>query len=250
MISTARSRNLTVTRAGIAGSLFVLMVVLLCVRLGFWQLDRLEQKRTRNATAYARLREAPIQLDHAPRDTAGLIFRKAIVTGTYDDARTIIIAGRTDRGVPGVYVLTPLRVGAGAVLINRGFMPSADASHVELERIREPAPAGLHGMIVYLGHDEQSPDSAATGFKTVWYRPAIDQLRPQFPYPLASYVVQLLPAEGAPQYPLRLAPPALDEGPHMGYAIQWFGFAAIGVIGWLVLLLKRKKGGPQAAPLV
>jgi surfeit locus 1 family protein len=152
--------------------------------------------------------------------------------------------------VPGVYVLTPLRTGAGAVLINRGFMPSADANHVDLAQIREPSPAGLEGMIVYLGYDDHAPDSAASVFRTVWYRPSIDQLRPQFPYPLASYVVQLLPARGAPEYPRRLPPPTLDEGPHMGYAVQWFSFAAIAVIGFLVLLLKRKKGGPQAAPLV
>lgn len=240
---------MSVTRAGIAGTLFVLMVVLLCVRLGFWQLDRLEQKRTRNATAHARLLEPPVSLDRAFLDTAGLIFRKAVVTGTYDDARTIIIAGRTDDGVPGVYVLTPLRVGRSAVLVNRGFMPSADANHIERERIREPSPTRGVGMIVYLGHDEHKPDSSATGFKTVWYRPSMNQLRPQFPYPLASYVVQLLPGPGAPRYPRRLPVPALDEGPHMGYAIQWFSFAAIGVIGWLVVVMK-KRGGRSATPPV
>jgi surfeit locus 1 family protein len=237
------------TRSGLAGSFFVLLVVLLCVRLGFWQLDRLEQKRTRNAAAHSRLAQPPVDVATASADTAGLIFRRAVVTGTYDDARSIIIAGRTDRGLPGVYVLTPLRTGTTAVLINRGFVPSADANHIDLKEIREPSPTGAEGMIVYLGHDEHAADPAESVFKTIWYRPSIEQLRQQSPYPLARYVVQLLPAQRAPQYPQRLAPPELDEGPHLGYAVQWFSFATIGVIGWLLAVLKRKKGDPQAAPL-
>jgi surfeit locus 1 family protein len=237
------------TRAGLAGSFFVLLVVLLCVRLGLWQLDRLDQKRTRNAAAHARLAQPPVDLATASPDTAAMIFRRAVVTGTYDDARSIIIAGRTHRGLPGVYVLTPMRTGTSAVLINRGFMPSADANHIDLKQLREPSPTGAEGMVIYLGHDEHTAAPAADGFKTIWYRPSIEQLRQQSPYPLARYVVQLLPARDAPQYPQRLPPPELDEGPHLGYAVQWFSFAAIGVIGWLVAILKRKKGDPQAAPL-
>lgn len=171
-----------------------------------------------------------------------MIFRRAIVTGVYDDARTIIIAGRSLRGTPGVYVLTPLHVGGSAVFINRGFAPSSDAAHVDVTTLREPAPDSLEGLVTYLGHDE-NPVAADRNFKRVWYRPSIAQLRAQSPYPVASYVVQLLPAPDAPESPVRLPAPVLDEGRHLGYAIQWFSFAGIFVIGWAVIVFRRKPGG-------
>jgi surfeit locus 1 family protein len=238
----AVERPLTVTRAGILGTIATFIVVVVCARLGFWQLDRLEQKQERNAAAHARAAQPHVRLGSAARDTAGMIFRRAIVTGVYDDAHTIIVAGRSFRGTPGVYVLTPLRVGGSAVFINRGFTPSADAAHVDIAKLREPAPDSLEGLIMYLGQDE-NPVARDRAFKRIWYRPSIAQLRAQSPYPVASYVVQLLPAPGAPESPTRLPAPALDEGPHLGYAIQWFSFALIFVIGWAVLVFRKKQGG-------
>lgn len=234
-------RAMTFSRAGIIGTFAVIIVVLGCTRLGFWQLDRLEQKRARNAATHARAAEPPVQLTSAIRDTAGMIFRRATVTGAYDDERTIIIAGRSSRGVPGVYILTPVRLGGSAVLVNRGFVPSPDAEHVDLAPLREPDPRKADGLIVYLGHDDQSANSPTAAFQRVWYRPSIGQLRAQFPYPLADYVIQLLPAADAPRLPDRLPAPALDEGPHLGYAIQWFSFAAIFLIGWFVMVFRRKR---------
>jgi surfeit locus 1 family protein len=235
-------RPLTLSRAGLIGTIGTFIVVLVCARLGFWQLDRLQQKRQRNAAAHARAAEPPVRLGSATRDTGGMIFRRAIVTGTYDDSRTIVVAGRSFQGVPGVYVLTPLRIGGSAVFINRGFTPSADAAHVDVAKLREPSPDSLQGLIVYLGHDENAVASHST-FKRVWYRPSIAQLRAQSPYPVADYVVQLLPVQGAPDSPVRLPVPTLDEGRHLGYAIQWFSFAGIFVIGWAVIVFRRKKGG-------
>jgi surfeit locus 1 family protein len=235
-------RPLTISRGGIFGTIGTFIVVLICARLGFWQLDRLEQKQHRNAVAHVRAALPAVRLASAPRDTAGMIFRRAVVTGIYDDARTIIIAGRSFRGTPGVYVLTPLRVGGSAVFINRGFTPSADAAHVDVAELREPAPDSLAGMIVYLGHDE-SAVVAKPAFKRVWYRPSIAQLRAQSPYPVADYIVQLLPSPDAPQSPVRLPAPILDEGPHLGYAIQWFSFAGIFLIGWTAIVFRRKQGG-------
>jgi cytochrome oxidase assembly protein ShyY1 len=45
---------------------------------------------------------------------------------------------------------------------------------------------------------------------------------------------------------VRLEPPPLGAGTHLGYALQWFSFALIGLTGWIVLLL-RSRAGPAAA---
>jgi cytochrome oxidase assembly protein ShyY1 len=36
--------------------------------------------------------------------------------------------------------------------------------------------------------------------------------------------------------------PTFDEGPHLSYAIQWFAFATIAVVGGAVLLLRDRRG--------
>ena len=36
-----------------------------------------------------------------------------------------------------------------------------------------------------------------------------------------------------------LETPAIDEGPHKSYALQWFSFALIFLVGWITLMLRR-----------
>ena len=97
--------------------------------------------------------------------------------------------------------------------------------------MREPVSKDLSGLIVPAPQDGRAGvTDTGVSFRRVWYRPDIAALREQFPYPLADYVVQLLPVRGATTYPIRIARPRLDEGPHLGYAIQWFAFAVIGVL--------------------
>jgi surfeit locus 1 family protein len=236
--------TLVISRGEIWGSIIVVVVALVCVRLGVWQLDRLEQKRARNATTLQRMSEPPVDLNQiadirAAGDTTGLIFRRTVLDGAYDDARTVVIAGRSLRGVPGVHILTPMRIGPAAVLVNRGWMPSADAAHVQLDSIIEPPPEDLNGLLTPYPEDYGRPPRTGT-FQRVWYQMNAQQLRDQFPYPVLPVIAQILPRADQPQYPIRLQVPELEEGPHFGYAIQWFSFACIAVVGWSALLLTRR----------
>jgi surfeit locus 1 family protein len=239
--------TLVITRGEIWGSIIVLMVALVCVRLGIWQLDRLGEKRARNATTVQRMAEAPVNLNAianitAAKDTTGLIFRRTLLDGAYDDERTVVIAGRSLRGVPGVHILTPMRIGGSAVLVNRGWMPSADGARVELDSIREPPPEELEALLTPYPEDYGRPPQTGA-FQQVWYQMNAQQLRDQFPYPMVPVIAQILPHADQPQYPIRLKAPELDEGPHFGYAVQWFSFACIAIIGWTALLLTRRRKG-------
>ena len=237
---------LVVTRGVVWGTAIVLAVALLCIRLGIWQLQRLEYKRDRNEATRQRMAEPPAALTALTTDSTGFLFRRVVLDGGYDDARTIIIAGRSLRGIPGVHVLTPMSVGGAAVLVNRGWMPSADAATIEVDSIREPPPEGWQAILTPFPADlgqRAAPDT----FLRVWHHMNGAQLRRQFPYPLLPFVAQILPHAEQPQYPIRLSAPVLDEGPHLGYAIQWFSFAAIAVVGWIVLLItqRRKEDGSR-----
>ncbi|NIQ52124.1 MAG: SURF1 family protein, partial [Gammaproteobacteria bacterium] len=120
------TRPLDVTPAGVLGSIAVLVVAAVCVRLGFWQLDRLQERRDRNAVVEARMAMPPVALAGLPSDTAGLVHRRVTLAGGYDHAHDLVLAGRSMGGLPGVYLYSPLRLGTGAVLVERGWLPSAD----------------------------------------------------------------------------------------------------------------------------
>jgi surfeit locus 1 family protein len=38
---------------------------------------------------------------------------------------------------------------------------------------------------------------------------------------------------------VHIPPPEQDNGPHLGYAIQWFSFALIFLVGWVTLMLRK-----------
>jgi surfeit locus 1 family protein len=105
--TTTPAGPITITRAGLIGTIAILIVAVVCVRLGIWQLHRLGQRQERNRLLAARMAGAPVHVTSATRDTTNLIFRRAAVEGHYDHDRAIVLPGRSLRGMPGVYLLTP-----------------------------------------------------------------------------------------------------------------------------------------------
>jgi surfeit locus 1 family protein len=77
--------------------------------------------------------------------------------------------------------------------------------------------------------------------KTTWSRLDRAALRNRLPYPIHSFYIQQLPDSALPRFPRRLDPPALDDGPHLYYAIQWFAFAAIAVVFAIVMLRQPRE---------
>ncbi|HEX9107123.1 MAG TPA: SURF1 family protein [Longimicrobiales bacterium] len=238
--------TLRITRAGIVGSLVVLVVAATCVRLGIWQLHRLDERRGRNARIAARMAAPALALERSSGDTAGLAFRRVTARGTWDDERTIVWAGRSLQGDPGVYVLTPLLLpGGGAVVVNRGWLPSPDAATVDLASYKVLGSVQLAGLLVPYPPPDETADTMR---RRVRYH--VDQagVAASLPYPVEPVLLQLTPTADARQLPRPLPPPALDEGPHLSYAIQWFSFAVIGIVGWVVLLLRSPRADTERVP--
>jgi surfeit locus 1 family protein len=236
-------RPLEVTRSGVLATLAVFAAVAVCVRLGVWQLDRRAERAVRNAVVAERGAAEPLALAAVPRDTAELTYRRATLAGTADPAGTIVLAGRSRGGAPGVHVLTPVRIQGGAVLVNRGWLPAPDAATVDLDAVRREGPVRVEGILLPF------PDVAIhargeSGFRRTWFRMDGAAIRGQYPYAVAPlYLSAAGPFEpaggdGAGGDPLPPDPPSLDPGPHLSYAVQWFSFAAIFLVGWAILLLR------------
>ena len=188
------------TRSRIIGTLLVLVIAAVCIRLGFWQLARLEEKRTINAALAERSAQPSVRLSSALRDTVGLIFRPAVASGQYDNERTIIFPGRSHRGQPGVLVLTPLRLAGGsAVLVQRGWVPSADGVSVDLEPMRVDSAVTVSGLVLTFPGAENTRGAraqtteATDSFRRNWFRVDSEELHAAFPYPLLPLLLQRLP---------------------------------------------------------
>lgn len=234
------------TRSGMLAALVIVVVAAVCVRLGFWQLDRRGQRLDRNAAIAERMAAPPADLTVMPLDTAGLVHRAATVSGTYDHDRSLILGARSHRGVPGVYLLTPLHLGDGAILVNRGWVPSPDAATVDFTALHRPPAATVAGVLMAFP-DVPRTETGDT-FRTRWFRLNGEAIRAQYPYDMAPLYLQEMgprPADTSPTtalHPVPLDPPALDGGPHLSYAIQWFGFAAVFLIGGIALATAPDRG--------
>src|SRR5258708_6022169 len=133
-------------RRDIIGAIVALAIAIVCVRLGFWQLDRLGQRRARNAILAARLALPPLTVDRETSPDSARQ-RRLIARGVYDFAGELIGAGRSFDGTPGLALVTPLRLKDGsAVFVDRGWVPSPDARHVDQARYREPDSATVEGL--------------------------------------------------------------------------------------------------------
>jgi surfeit locus 1 family protein len=145
--------------------------------------------------------------------------------------------------VPGVEVATPLRPFANdtAVLVLRGYVPSADAISYDGSIHREPDSAGVAGIVMLMPADSAgAAPSTRNGLET-WRRLDLASVRARLPYPVSSlYIIADSPATASPA-PRRSRPSALDDGPHLNYAIQWFAFATIAFGGAAALWWRRRQ---------
>jgi surfeit locus 1 family protein len=198
------------------------IVAAVCVRLGLWQLDRLADRKGRNAMIEAAFREAPIPAELAISDSVRR-FRRVIASGRWNYAGETTIIGRTRSGSPGVHIVTPMTLGEGRreILVNRGWVYSPDARTVDLTRWHE----GDRGEVI--GYVDELPSSLRTSGAS-------------------RYIVALADSAAKPvadvKRPSRLAaPPFNEKGPHLGYAVQWFSFAAIALIGAPLVVTRQRR---------
>jgi surfeit locus 1 family protein len=207
---------------------------LLCARLGVWQLSRLDERRSLNRTIESRLSMPPLHLDWPPPgSTDTLTYRRVTFSGRADYAREIVVVGRSLGGVPGVHVVTPVVTERGAVLVERLWARSPDAATIDLATTREDSSLAIEGVFMPSGLPR--PSSQETWpIRVASINPEI--LAGRFPYTLYGLAVRRTTdaPEGVTLVPL----PVLTEGSHMSYAVQWFAFAVIALVGSIVLMVK------------
>jgi surfeit locus 1 family protein len=218
-------------------SVVAIFLAIVFLSLGAWQLRRLSDRQAQNAFLASRRLGPVLPLDSLPADTGAAHFRRVRITGGYDYGKEIIFTLRGRNGSPGVNILTPLlRNGKdSAVLVNRGWVYSPDGTSVDLARWREADTVNATGFVETFPTQGPFPPpnpARPRAFRRL-YRAALEKV---FPYPIANYYVVLTDSSSSASAPPRVEPLPLDEGPHRSYAIQWFSFAAISIIGLMIFI--------------
>jgi surfeit locus 1 family protein len=213
------------------------LLALGCFRLSRWQVDRLTQRRARNALLSERLAAPPVAPGAVPSDTSLGHYRRVSLSGVFDYEHELALALRARDGSPGVYILTPLKTPDGrVVLVNRGWVYAPDGMSVDLTRWREKDSVAVEGFLETFV--EPRGRVGMIDRPTLVRRLVRDSLTPMVAasslYPYVVVVTQPAP----PSAPARVAPPSLSEGSHLSYAIQWAAFGVIAIVG-MVLALRR-----------
>ena len=224
------------------------------IGLGIWQLQRLQERRATNAQIRALMDQPPVVLTGATGQLPEYTAVRA--SGIYDFANEIVQRNRAHDQEPGVEVFTPLRlVGtATAVLVDRGWIPYTQADQAARAPFDVPSSAvtvvGLarasQSRTFFLLPTDPTPSPSAPRLDQ-WFWVNIPQIQGQTPYPLLPFYLQSAPRADVAALPISNYDDIdLSDGPHLSYAIQWFSFTAILIVGSLVLWRQQRRR-PQKA---
>src|SRR5438876_631535 len=104
------------------GHILVVVIVAGCVVAGFWQIDRLHQRRVLNARVVRQMHLPPEPLpslagSNGSASADSLAYRRVEVEGTYDPHREVVLVARVLGEQNGNHVLTPLLLPGGEALV-------------------------------------------------------------------------------------------------------------------------------------
>jgi surfeit locus 1 family protein len=214
-------------------TLLVLLLTAVFIRLGFWQLDRLEQRRTQNQQIKAMLDTPPYEMAAAPvPDAQQIPGRWVTVTGQYDREYQMLLLLQNWQNRAGVNLITPLLLDGGdtAVLVDRGWIPDSERGNLAAYDVTGPVT-----LTAYVALPEKlGRQTTDTSFQPEIYRVDTAVIQTQLPYDLQPIYLVLPPDEaGNTEWPFRQSREInISDGPHLGYALQWFAFALIAIGGY------------------
>lgn len=210
--------------------LVCLAAVVGMIALSFWQWGRLAERKDFNSEVRSRADAALVDLASLDlSDPSELEWRAVVATGTYLVDQQVLVVNRSQDGRAGTNVVTPLRLADGRIVaVTRGF--------VGLDQTARPAPEGdvtVAGILRTSDRRRAGQPTEPDGVVAELFRLDLDRLSEQIDGELLPVSVAMNTSSPSDDPILRpIPPPALSEGSHLSYAIQWLIFAACVVIGW------------------
>lgn len=225
----------------LAATLAALLLIPLFCTLGFWQLDRADEKRALQAEYDRRAGAPPVSLGGEVVPAGAVQFSRVQTTGVFDREYQVLWDNRVHHGVAGYHVLTPLRIAGSEtrVLVNRGWVPAPPARD-QLPPVDPPQDmVTVSGVAVEPRVDFMlgELDRLRRTPPTVWQQLDLARYAAQVDWRLQPIVI-LLDPKSPGGYVREWA--RLDAGiaVHRGYAFQWFALAAAALALYVVLVVR------------
>ena len=239
--------------------LLVLVLVVAMINLGLWQLRRYDEKSTLNDNIRSRGSlttesiTSLVPVGSSRASTRDVTWRRARATGSYRVTDELVVSNRTIDGQPGFWVLTPLTQADGSIVpVVRGFIARSEFEARAISNV--PAPTG---EVTVEGALQSSPTSgrfgeerSKDGLVTAISQVDTTRLAQRWGPTVLPVWLRLDSGPGAPSaagplYPV--PPPPLSKGPHLSYAVQWFIFTLIALVGYPVILRRQAYGRDRSA---
>ena len=144
------------TARWIVTTLLVIAAILVMVRLGFWQLDRLTQRRAANARVAAQVNAPPLNLNQVLADGTltldelnNMQYRSVVIHGEYHPQEEVVLRNRVWQNLPGFHLLTPFYIQGTpyAVMVDRGWIPLDQSKPQQWKAYDQPGVIEIRGQI-------------------------------------------------------------------------------------------------------
>lgn len=227
--------------------LWAIATLALCclfISLGFWQLSRAKEKETLQQQFAARLQSPPISIEQLPTNT-NLRYYPITAKGHYDNSHNILLDNKILNHQIGYEVLTPFIPNnhPRAILVNRGWIP-AGSQRNKLPLITAATATTFMG---YIYEPSGKPFTLGKLTETEQQWPLrmqalnLNAISTHLALPVFPWVVLLSP--NAPDgFTRDWKPINMPPSKHIGYAVQWFSFAIVLIIIFIVCRPRRKRG--------
>lgn len=226
-------------------TIVAVIVVVIMVQLGNWQLSRAREKESRQEQLDLLSRQPAVTMPSTPVKLEDFRYRKVEANGVYVPSQTIYLDNKIYRGVAGYHIITPVRLGTSNmhVLVNRGWV-AARRDRSQLPEVPTPdGPVDISGLATAASQKTLELSGELVSGR-VWENLDLDRYRTASGLTLQP--VMLLQQDDIKDGLIREWPrPDLGIGKNLGYALQWFAMAAAVVIIYLVLSVKRERTASQ-----
>ena len=218
--------------------LFFLPLIVICIILGFWQIDRGQEKLAIYNAFTDKLKSTPI--DYKRFKNRPEQFTQTYVKGNYLPNMQFLLDNKVFKKVAGYEVITPLIVNGKIILINRGWVNSNNRQSlpdISIENTDEP----ITGYVYYYNSNfyDLADDNYVSSWPLLIQNIEIQKISKLLNMDVEPYVV-IMNEKQENSYEIQNIQKDNPQLKHYMYAGQWFLFSIIGFIFMIILMRKEK----------
>ena len=254
--ATSSTRPVRTFRPSLWPTIAAALFIPLFLAAGQWQWNKAELKAERRQQLDARGAQSALAVPATLADAEALNYRKLVAQGRYEPQFQILIDNRTHNGQAGYHVVTPLHVNGSDVrlLVNRGWI-TAPADRQQIPSFDTPTDSvQLSGTAVIPParfFTLASRENSGQEWQRVWQNLDLERYRASVGFPVQPVVLQLDPPNTAREssggFVREWGRPDDKRLINVGYALQWWTFAATTFVLWIVLSFRRQPALPPSA---